>query len=92
MVDAHIGRMFASLTRDACAAKLRRANTAYGFVNDCAGLQRPPGAAARFGRDAGRVRWRSARRRRVLSDGARALGPVPALDAHGAALRAEFAA
>ena len=27
-----------------------------------------------------------------LSDGARALGPVPALDAHGAALRAEFAA
>ena len=41
-VDAHIGRVFASLSREDCAAKLRRSNTAYGFVNDCAGLRGHP--------------------------------------------------
>jgi len=91
MVDAHIARMFASLTRDECAAKLRRANTAYGFVNDCEGLrthpalrrvtvETPEGAVA-IGAPPAR-----------LSDGPRALGPVPALGAHTAKVRAEFAA
>src|SRR5919199_2781537 len=42
MVDAHIGRMFASLTREECAARLRAANTAFGFVNDLAGLSGHP--------------------------------------------------
>jgi itaconate CoA-transferase len=91
MVDAHIARMFASLTREECAAKLRRANTAYGFVNDCEGLrthpalrrvtvQTPEGPVA-IGAPPAR-----------LSDGARALGPVPALGAHTEKVRAEFAA
>lgn len=89
MVDAHIGRMFASLTRDECAAKLRRSNTAYGFVNDCEGLrthpalrrvtvQTPEGPVA-IGAPPAR-----------LSDGPRELGPVPALGAHTAQVRAEF--
>ncbi len=34
--------MFAALTRDQAAAKLRAANTAYGFVNDLAALGRHP--------------------------------------------------
>jgi crotonobetainyl-CoA:carnitine CoA-transferase CaiB-like acyl-CoA transferase len=91
VVDAHIGRMFASLSREECAAKLRRSNTAYGFVNDCAGLRDHP-ALRRVPVETpeGPVAIGAPPAR--LSDGARELGPVPALDAHGAALRAEFAA
>ena len=91
VVDAHIGRVFASLSREECAAKLRRSNTAYGFVNDCAGLRDHP-ALRRVTVETpeGPVAINASAAR--LSDGARALGPVPALDEHGAALRAEFAA
>ena len=89
-VDAHIGRMFGSLPREACAAKLRRSNTAYGFVNDCAGLRDHP-ALRRVSVETPKgpvaIGAPPARRRTA----ARVLGPVPALDAHGAALRAEFA-
>ncbi len=89
VVDAHIGRMFASLSREECAAKLRRSNTAYGFVNDCAGLRGHPALRrATVETPEGPVAVNAPAAR--LSDGARALGPVPALDAHGAALRAEF--
>ena len=42
MVDAHIGAAFARLTRDQAAAKLRAANTAYGFVNDVADFAHHP--------------------------------------------------
>jgi hypothetical protein len=42
MVDAHVGATFAKLTRDQAAAKLRAANTAYGFVNDVAAFSRHP--------------------------------------------------
>ena len=91
VVDAHIGRIFASLSRDACAAKLRRANTAYGFVNDCAGLSAHP-ALRRVSVETPEGSVAIGAPAAVLSDGARALGPVPALDAHGAALRGEFAA
>src|SRR5215212_8501841 len=38
MVDAHIAETFRDLTRDECAARLRATNTAFGFVNDLAGL------------------------------------------------------
>lgn len=41
-VDARVAEGFASLTRDEAAAKLRAANTAYGFVNDLAALGRHP--------------------------------------------------
>jgi itaconate CoA-transferase len=90
-VDAHIGRMFASLTREACAAKLRSANTAYGFVNDCEGLRNHP-ALRRVPVETpeGPVAIGAPPAR--LSDGARVLGAVPALGAHTASVRAEFAA
>ena len=90
VVDAHIGRMFASLTREECAAKLRRANTAYGFVNDCEGLRTHP-ALRRVTVETpeGPVAIGAPPAR--LSDGPRELGPVPALGAHSASIRAEFA-
>ncbi len=89
MVDAHIAAMFAALTRDECAAKLRRANTAYGFVNDCEGLRNHP-ALRRIAVETpeGPVEINAPAAR--LSDGPRALGAVPALGAHTAAVRAEF--
>ena len=91
VVDAHIGRMFASLGREECAAKLGRSNTAFGFVNDCAGLREHP-ALRRTTVETPEGPVAIAAPAARLSDGARTLGPVPALDAHGAALRAEFAA
>ena len=42
MVDECVGVAFAALTRDEAAAKLRAANTAYGFVNDLASLSHHP--------------------------------------------------
>jgi itaconate CoA-transferase len=88
-VDAHIARRFASLTRDACAEKLRAASIAYGFVNDCAGLAAHP-ALRRIDvvTPAGTVAIAAPPAR--FSDGPRALGPVPALGAHTGAVRAEF--
>jgi len=90
LVDTHIARMFASLDRHDCAEKLRAANIAYGFVNDCAGLQAHP-ALRRIAVEtpAGPVSISAPPAR--FSDGPRALGPVPALGAHTAAIRAEFA-
>jgi crotonobetainyl-CoA:carnitine CoA-transferase CaiB-like acyl-CoA transferase len=91
MVDAHIQAMFATLTREDCAAKLRRANTAYGFVNDCGGLQTHPAlkrAPVETERGPVQVALPAAR----LSDGPRPFGAVPALGQHTAAIRAEFAA
>ncbi|MDO9711329.1 CaiB/BaiF CoA transferase family protein [Paracraurococcus lichenis] len=89
MVDAHIARMFAGLTREECAAKLRRANTAYGFVNDCEGLRTHP-ALRRVTVETpnGTVQIGAPPAR--LSDGPRALGPVPAIGQHSVAIRAEF--
>jgi crotonobetainyl-CoA:carnitine CoA-transferase CaiB-like acyl-CoA transferase len=88
-VDAHIARMFAGLSREACAVKLRKANIAYGFVNDCEGLRNHP-ALRRIAVETpeGPVQINAPAAR--LSDGARALGPVPALGAHTAPVRAEF--
>jgi len=83
--------MFATLTRDECAAKLRRANTAYGFVNDCGGLQKHPAlqrAPVQTEKGPVMIALPPAR----LSDGVRPFGAVPALGQHGAAIRAEFAA
>ena len=42
MVDAHVAAVFARLTRAEAAARLRAANTAYGFVNDVAAFARHP--------------------------------------------------
>jgi itaconate CoA-transferase len=42
MVDERVGVAFSGLGRDEAAAKLRAANTAYGFVNDLAALSHHP--------------------------------------------------
>ena len=92
MVDERVGQGFAALSRDAAAAKLRASNTAYGFVNDLAALGQHPalrrtpvalpgGGAAEIVAPA------------VIRVGEKvALGPVPAIGADTAAIRAEFAA
>ncbi|MGE0226235.1 MAG: CaiB/BaiF CoA transferase family protein [Acetobacteraceae bacterium] len=91
MVDAHVGAAFAKLTRDQAAAKLRSANTAYGFVNDVAAFARHPALRrARVETPGGPVDI--AAPPVITSDGTRELGPVPAIGEHSAAIRAEFAA
>ena len=89
-VDAHIAAVFAGLARDAAVARLRQAGTAYGFVRDVADFARHPAlrriAVATPG---GPV---SLPAPPVLADGAMpALGPVPSIGEHSAAIRAEFA-
>jgi len=91
IVDAHIQAMFATLTREECAAKLRRANTAYGFVNDCGGLRNHP-ALKRAPVETERGPVLVAEPPARLSDGPRPFGKVPALGEHSAAIRAEFSA
>ncbi|MFC7473694.1 CaiB/BaiF CoA transferase family protein [Dankookia sp. GCM10030260] len=89
MVDAHIAAVFAGLTRAECAAKLRRANTAYGFVNDCEGLRTHP-ALRRVVVETPNGPVAIGAPPAVLSDGPRVLGPVPSIGQHSAAIRAEF--
>jgi crotonobetainyl-CoA:carnitine CoA-transferase CaiB-like acyl-CoA transferase len=90
MVDAHVGTMFASLTRDQAAEKLRAAGTAYGFVNDVAAFSHHPALRRiEVGTPDGPVSI--AAPPVITTDGPRALGPVPAIGEHSAAIRAEFA-
>ncbi len=90
MVDAHVAAAFAGLTRAVAAAKLRAANTAYGFVNDLAGFQHHPALRrASVATPNGEVSIVAPPT--IFSEGPRALGPVPALGAHSGAIRAEFA-
>ena len=89
MVDGRIAAAFGKLTRDAAAAKLRAANTAYGFVNGMADFAAHPALRrlevatpnGPISLAAPPVRW---------SDGGRALGPVPAVGEHSDAIRREF--
>jgi crotonobetainyl-CoA:carnitine CoA-transferase CaiB-like acyl-CoA transferase len=91
MVDAHVGATFAKLTRDQAAAKLRAANTAYGFVNTVAEFAHHPALRrATVATPNGEVAI--AAPPVISSDGPRGLGPVPAIGEHSAAIRAEFAA
>ncbi len=90
-VDAHIGATFAVLTRADAAAKLRAANTAYGFVNSVAEFSTHP-ALRRVNVDTPNGAVAIAAPPAVLSDGPRALGPVPAIGADSASIRAEFSA
>jgi crotonobetainyl-CoA:carnitine CoA-transferase CaiB-like acyl-CoA transferase len=89
-VDAVVARVFAGLTRDAAAARLAEASTAYGFVNNLADLaghpalrrvpvETPAGLASIVAPP-------------VLRNGrAPVLGKVPAIGEHDAAIRREFA-
>ncbi len=89
MVDGHIAAVFARLTRADAAARLRSANTAFGFVNDVAAFSHHPALRrATVGTPNGPV---SIAAPPVLtSDGARDLGPVPAIGEHSCEIRAEF--
>lgn len=90
-VDAEVARHFAVLTRAEAAARLNAAGIAYGFVNGVAELAAHP-ALRRLAVEtpAGVVSMAAPAAR--FADGARVYGRVPALDEHGAAIRAEFAA
>jgi len=89
-VDAHIGAHFAQLTRDEAAAKLGAANTAYGFVNDLPAFARHPALRrVTIATPGGPVSI--AAPPVIPSDGAPALGPVPAVGAHSETIRREFA-
>ena len=89
MVDAHIGAVFARLDRTQAAAKLRAANTAFGFVNDVAAFSHHPALRrAVVATPNGEVSLAAPPVRH--SDGERALGPVPAVGAQSGAIREEF--
>ncbi|MGH7043334.1 MAG: CaiB/BaiF CoA transferase family protein, partial [Acetobacteraceae bacterium] len=88
-VDAHIGAAFAKLTRAGAAAKLRAANTAYGFVNDLPALAHHP-ALRRVAVGTPNGPASLAAPPVLWSDGGRELGPVPAIGEHSAAIRTEF--
>ena len=90
-VDAHVVAAFARLSRVEAAAKLRAANTAFGFVNDVAAFSRHP-ALRRMPVMTPNGPVSLAAPPVLFSDGPRALGPVPAVGEHSAAIRTEFAA
>ena len=90
-VDARVGAVFARLTRDEAAAKLRISNTAYGFVNDVAAFSTHP-ALRRATVDTPNGPVSIAAPPILSSDGERALGPVPAIGQHSDRIRADFAA
>jgi len=89
MVDAHIAAVFASRSRSECVAALGAANTAYGFINGVEGLASHK-ALRRVVVETERGPVAMAAPAARFSDGARALGPVPALGAHTEAVRREF--
>ena len=91
VVDAHIAAAFAGMTREAAAARLRAARTAFGFVNDMAAFARHP-ALRRVALETPGGTVEAAAPAALFSDGPRDLGPVPALGEHTAAVRAEFGA
>ncbi|MBV1707627.1 MAG: CoA transferase [Hyphomicrobiales bacterium] len=88
-VDGLVAAHFAGLTRSEAAAGLKAAGTAYGFVNDMADFARHPALRrAEVATPAGTVSLPAPPF--TVDDSARQLGPVPALGADSAALRAEF--
>ena len=91
LVDAHIAGVIGARTRAECVAALAAANTAYGFINGVDGLAAHPALRrVTVATERGPVSLAAPAAR--FSDGARALGPVPALGQHTAAVRAEFLA
>ena len=89
-VDAHIAAVFATLSRDEAAARLRAANTAYGFVNTVAEFAAHP-ALRRTTVETPNGPIAIAAPPALTSDGERVLGPVPAIGAQSATIRQEFA-
>lgn len=90
VVDARVGETFAQLTRDEAAARLRQANTAYGFVNDLAALGQHP-ALRRVPVDVPGGRAEIVAPPVIRSGEPWPLGPVPTIGQHSTAIRSEFA-
>ncbi|WP_036270765.1 CaiB/BaiF CoA transferase family protein [Methylobacterium sp. WSM2598] len=90
-VDARVARAFAALTRDEAAARLRASGTAYGFVNELADLVAHP-ALRRVAVETPAGTALIVAPPALIDGRARPLGPVPAIGAHGAAIRAAFGA
>lgn len=86
--DGAVAQAFARRSRAEMAAALGAARIAYGAVNDCAGLSRHPQLR--------RVAVETPEGETTLpappgrDPAAPPLGPVPRIDAHGPAIRAEF--
>jgi len=90
-LDREIGTAFGTLTRDQMIARLRRADIAYGAVNSVADLAAHP-QLRRAAVDIPGARIDLIAPPARVAGAVRALGPVPALDQHGRAIREEFAA
>ncbi len=90
MVDAHIAEGFARHSRADCAARLKAANIAFGFVNTVEELATHP-ALRRLEVETPNGTVAVAAPAARFSEDTRRFGPVPALGAHSAAVRAEFA-
>ena len=89
-VDAHVAAVFATLSRDEAAARLRGANTAYGFVNGVAEFARHP-ALRRQVVETPNGPIAIAAPPQIFSDAPRVLGKVPAIGEQAATIRREFA-
>lgn len=89
LVDGHVAGYVARLTRESAARKLRAANTAYGFVNDLPAVAHHP-ALRRQTVETPNGPVSIAAPPVLDAEGPRALGPVPAIGEHSAAIRAEF--
>ena len=89
VVDAYVGAVFMTLTRDEAAARLRVSKTAYGFVNGVAELSTHP-ALRRIVVDTPAGPVAVAAPPAILSDGPRLYGAVPGIGSHSDAIRAEF--
>lgn len=91
VLDDEIAAVFSKLSRDQLVERLRSARIAYGAVNSVADLvEHPQLRRAAINTPGGQVDLVAPPAR--LAAEARRFGPVPALNQHGPAIRAEFAA
>lgn len=88
-VEARVAAAFGPLTREAAAAKLREANTAFGFVNDMGAFARHP-ALRRMSVGTPNGPARVAAPPPLTTDGPASCGPVPSIGEHSALIRTEF--
>ncbi len=88
-VDAHVAATFAGLSRTEAVRRLGLAKTAYGFVNDVAGLARHP-ALRRIAVETPGGAVSLVAPPVIDSGGSRALGAVPAIGQHNDMIRTEF--
>ena len=89
-VDERIAAAFAQRSREEAIERLRRAKTAFGFVNDIAGLAHHPALRRATAETPYGPIQMAAPGAQVAGDSARTLGTVPGIGEHTEAIRAEF--